>query len=123
MLNPAQEAALPPSRGKTSASTPKPSRRGLHEQAELQLLRRRTGRLEQRLLPLAEGRGFALLPRPSEGDPFWRPARVLNFLFGLVTVDGSEPSYEAIWGHDRDEERRAFEKPWKGCPFRGFPLK
>src|SRR5262249_41366302 len=67
----------------------------LREQASLQLVRRRTDRLEWRLLPAAEAeRGFQRLPRPSpgdvvfdiEGDPFWEPARGLHFLFGLLVA-------------------------------------
>ena len=65
-----------------------------------------------------EGRGFALLPEPSagdvmfdfEGDPFWTPARGLMFLVGLLLRDGDGWTYEAFWAHDRDGERRAFER-------------
>lgn len=86
----------------------------LHEQADLQLRRRRTGRLESRLLPLEAGRGFDRLPRPSpgdvifdiEGDPFWEPARGLHFLFGLLTPD---EGYRPVWAHTREDERRQFE--------------
>jgi predicted RecB family nuclease len=109
----------------------------LREQAELQRVRRATGRLEWRPLPAEPGCGFARLPRPSpgdavfdiEGDPFWEPARGLHFLFGLFTAEGGGPEgataegaaavggtgpravwqYRAIWAHDRPGERRAFE--------------
>ena len=89
----------------------------LREQAELQLTRRATGRLEWRRLPAEAGCGFELLPRPSagdlvfdiEGDPFWEPARGLHFLFGLLAAEGGEWRYRTIWAHDRTVERHAFE--------------
>ncbi|PYN92510.1 MAG: hypothetical protein DMD91_32155 [Candidatus Rokuibacteriota bacterium] len=94
----------------------------LHDQAALQLTRRVTGRLEWRVLPVEEKRGFHRLPRPSpgdvifdiEGDPFWEPARGLHFLFGLLVADGDRASgdrwgYRTSWSHDRAQERRAFE--------------
>jgi uncharacterized protein len=64
-----------------------PTFRTLRDQAELQLTRRRTGRLDWHALPQEAGCGFALLPPPSpgdlmfdiEGDPFWEPARGLHF--------------------------------------------
>src|SRR5439155_90583 len=40
----------------------------LHDQAALQLTRRVTGRLEWRVLPVEEKRGFHRLPRPSPGE-------------------------------------------------------
>jgi predicted RecB family nuclease len=90
---------------------------GLNEQAALQLVRRTTGRLDWRLLPVETGRGFERLPRPSrgdvifdiEGDPFWEPARGLHFLFGLLVADGEQWRYQTVWAHDRAEERLAFE--------------
>jgi len=90
---------------------------GLREQAALQLQRQRSGKIEWRELPIESGRGFAALPPRSSGDivldleghPFFEPARGLEFLFGVLTLDGSEPRYEAFWAHDRDGERRALE--------------
>src|SRR5947207_11511993 len=86
----------------------------LRDQAQLQLVRRQTGRLDWHEIPGEPDRGFALLPAPSagdlifdiEGDPFWEPARGLHFLFGLHGADG----YHTIWAHDRAEERAAFER-------------
>ncbi len=90
---------------------------GLHEQAALQLDRQRSGTIPWRELPIEQGRGFAALPRPSNGDlvldleghPFFEPAQGLTFLFGVLTVDGAEPRYEAFWAHDRVGERSTFE--------------
>ena len=70
------------------------------------------------LLPVQEGKGFALLPEPSvgdvmfdfEGDPFWTPAQGLMFLTGLLFREGDDWRYEPIWGHDRDGEKAAFER-------------
>ena len=90
---------------------------GLREQATLQVERQRSGKIGWRELPVESGRGFAALPPRSRGDlvldleghPFFEPARGLEFLFGVLTLDGAEPRYEAFWAHDHDGERRALE--------------
>ena len=85
---------------------------GLNHQAALQLHRRRTGEHRIDLLPLEPDRGFALLPEPSpgdiwldlEGDPWFEPARGLEYLIGWIELgEDGEPRYEHIWAHDRDE--------------------
>jgi len=85
---------------------------GLRQQARLQFESRGLPRpLREFLAPDAE-RGFARLPAPSrgdvffdiEGDPYWGEEG-LEYLLGSVTHDG----YRALWAHDRDQERRAFE--------------
>jgi predicted RecB family nuclease len=87
----------------------------LRRQAELQHRHRITGEHVFELLPLVEERGLELLPRPSagdvffdiEGDPFYDPARGLEYLFGVVT---EQDGFKAFWGHNRAEERLAFEQ-------------
>jgi uncharacterized protein len=87
----------------------------LRQQAELQLRTRETGEPTLELLEPAEGRGFARLPRPSdgdvffdmEGDPFIELG--LEYLFGFVTNDAGEPQFTALWGRDRAEEKEALE--------------
>src|SRR5437870_12126139 len=89
----------------------------LHDQAGLQLRRRTRGGLDWHALPIEPGCGLDQLPRPSpgdvnfdiEGDPFWEPARGLQFLFGLLTRDDGDWRYQAMWAHDRAEERGLFE--------------
>ena len=89
----------------------------LRDQAGLQLIRQRAGTLEWRPLEIEPGRGFAALPPRSPGDiifdleghPFFEPARGLEYLFGLLLLDGTEPRYQAFWAHDRDGERQVFE--------------
>jgi predicted RecB family nuclease len=89
----------------------------LRDQAGLQLIRQRSGTLEWRPLDIEPGRGFAALPPRSPGDlifdleghPFFEPARGLEYLFGILRLDGDEPRYQAFWAHDRDGERQAFE--------------
>jgi predicted RecB family nuclease len=89
----------------------------LRDQAGLQLMRQRAGRLEWRPLDIEPGRGFAALPPRSPGDlifdleghPFFEPARGLEYLFGILQLDGDEPRYKTFWAHDRDGERQAFE--------------
>jgi uncharacterized protein len=89
----------------------------LRRQADLQ------ERSRGRAVPLHElrtfehGRGFARLPAPStgdvffdfEGDPYWGDDG-LEYLFGSVFREGSEWRYAALWAHDEDGERRAFEQ-------------
>jgi uncharacterized protein len=90
----------------------------LREQAELQYRHRLSGEHEYRLLPAADGRGLALLPKPSkrdvffdmEGDPFFEAALGLEYLFGVVTLENGEPCFRAFWAHDRAEEKHAFEQ-------------
>lgn len=90
---------------------------GLREQAALQLETKRSGKIEYRERPVESGLGFAALPPRSPGDlvldfeghPLFEPWRTLEYLFGVLTLDGAEPGYVALWAHDRAAERRALE--------------
>jgi uncharacterized protein len=90
----------------------------LRRQAQLQHGHRLTGEHVFDLLPLVEGRGLELLPRPSagdvffdiEGDPFYEPARGLEYLFGVVTLEDGEPAFRSFWALDRSQERETFEQ-------------
>ena len=90
----------------------------LTQQARLQLAAVEGATPPYELLPVEEGKGFALLPEPSlgdvmfdfEGDPFWTPAQGLMFLTGLLFREGDEWRYEGIWAHDRADEKSAFER-------------
>jgi uncharacterized protein len=89
----------------------------LHEQAGLQLESERSGCIGWRALPIENGRGLAALPPRTPGDvifdleghPFFEPERGLEFLFGILLLDGASPRYEPIWARDREGERRALE--------------
>jgi predicted RecB family nuclease len=104
-----------------------------HRQAQLQVEREDTGRLAYELReperdeeerPVMD-RGLLALPEPAPGDLFFdiEGARFysedeketgLQYLFGIVDTaetDGDgRPSYHAIWGFDRTDEKRAFEE-------------
>jgi predicted RecB family nuclease len=89
----------------------------LHRQARLQLLARQTGQNQLELLS-QEGdavRGFSRLPRPNVGDLFFdmegNPLEEggLEYLFGLYFFQDGKPEFKAFWGHNRAEEKRAFE--------------
>jgi len=88
----------------------------LRAQAALQARERRDGASRYELLEPKEGRGFALLPEPSphdvffdmEGDPYY-DADGLEYLFGVEYAEGPAWRFQAFWGRDRREERRAFE--------------
>src|SRR5215211_6418019 len=90
----------------------------IRRQAQLQHGHRLTGEHVFDLLPLVEGRGLELLPRPSEGDvffdiegdPFYEPARGLEYLHGVVTLEDGEPAFRSFWALDRAQERTAFEQ-------------
>jgi uncharacterized protein len=110
--------ALAETRPDVSVAKMAPSTFGtLRDQAGLQLIRQRAGTLEWRPLDIEPGRGFAALPPQSPGDlvfdleghPFFEPARGLEYLFGILLLDGDEPRYQAFWAHDREGERQAFE--------------
>ena len=90
----------------------------MRHQAELQLRARRSGALCWEPLDLEEERGFALLPAPDPGDvwfdmeghPFFETSRGLEYLFGYCyRDDAGAVRYDAVWGRDREGERRAFE--------------
>jgi predicted RecB family nuclease len=106
-----------------AAATPgaRPARIGestfeaLREQARLQVEQRTTGEARYELLPPEDGRGFARLPPPSdgdlffdmEGDPFFEDG--LEYLFGVTWIEAGEPRFRPFWATTRAEERRAFE--------------
>jgi len=86
----------------------------LRKQANLQQQKIETGKSEYHLLPPADGRGFCRLPKPDpgdlffdmEGDPLYPEG--LEYLFGVFhRSEGDE--FLAFWGHDHDEEKKAFE--------------
>ena len=96
----------------------------LREQAAVQV----RGEDERRLLvelvppdPGQPGQGLAALPKPSpldcffdiESDPWAAEDGTgfgLEYLLGVAYREAGEERYEAIWGTDRDAERRAFER-------------
>jgi predicted RecB family nuclease len=89
----------------------------LRHQAGLQTGFRRTGIHRYDLLIPSEENGLRLLPPPSPGDvffdmegyPFFDPTGGLEYLFGIVDVDGTRPAFRAFRGLDRAGEKRAFE--------------
>lgn len=86
--------------------------RRLHHQATLQSEFRTSGQHRYELLPLDERTGFRLLPRPSdgdvffdmEGDPYFEPRRGLEYLFGLMTIDGGSPEFRLQGTRSRRRE-------------------
>ncbi|MGH3071751.1 MAG: TM0106 family RecB-like putative nuclease, partial [Gaiellaceae bacterium] len=85
------------------------------EQAELQLYARQHGEDVYRLLRPQPESGFSLLPDPSpgdlffdfEGNPFWDASGSLEYLWGILDVDGK---FEPLHAHDHATERIAFER-------------
>ncbi len=95
------------------ASMPPRTFESLRDQAAMQFAAR-TNAAAWKVLPPEPARGFELLPPPSggdlffdiEGDPFWKPARGLEYLWGFVDAAGE---FRPFWAHDRVQERRAVE--------------
>lgn len=90
----------------------------LRKQATLQLQERETGRPVYELLPPERPElGLALLPAPDDADLFfdmesdpWAEDGGLEYLFGVVELDGGNPKFEPFWAHDRAQEKKAFEE-------------
>lgn len=90
----------------------------LRGQAALQLHHRLTDEHAYELLEPQLERGFGLVPKPSpgdlffdiEGDPFWEPARGLEYLLGVTELRAGEPHFTPLWAHSRDDERASFEQ-------------
>jgi predicted RecB family nuclease len=89
----------------------------LQHQATLQTAKRDTKANYVETLPVVAGKGFARLPRPDPGDiffdmegyPFFDDGS-LEYLFGFTTAVDGEPRFAALWAHDRQAEKRAFEE-------------
>ena len=89
----------------------------LRQQARLQLEGRLSGQGKLELLALdPDGkRGFARMPRfdagdlffDMEGDPFEEGG--LEYLFGLYFLHNGQPDFKPFWGHNRTQEKLAFE--------------
>ena len=111
-------AELPP--GASVPEMPPHTTRRLSHQARLQLQERRTGERVFELIapePEVTGKGLAALPEPTPWDLFfdieadpWALDDGLEYLLGVATRDDAgAPEYAALWGHDREGEKRAFE--------------
>src|SRR5437868_6922606 len=90
----------------------------LRQQARLQVQQRQSESLPFEVLPpLGEHLGFQALPAPTpndlffdmEGDPFVGD-NGLEYLFGILEMVDGIARHHAFWGHDSDEEKRAFEQ-------------
>src|SRR5712691_6192401 len=84
----------------------------MHQQARLQSEYARTKKHRYELLPPEVERGFARLPRPSDGDVFLDleadpyAGEGITYLFVIATPDRE---YRAWWAHDALQEKQAFE--------------
>jgi uncharacterized protein len=87
----------------------------LRDQAKLQLLARKAGRIEYEYLDIAEGKGFANLSAPSqgdiffdfEGDPFVGNSG-LEYLFGWVEADNLG-NHHTLWAFNPEDEKASLE--------------
>ncbi|MDB6085332.1 MAG: hypothetical protein JWN43_3213 [Gammaproteobacteria bacterium] len=85
-------------------------------QAKLQVAKRTDGKDHCEVLDAVTGKGFARMPRPDAGDLFFDMegdplfAGGLEYLFGIVDTVAATPRFTAFWGHDRIEEKAAFER-------------
>lgn len=99
----------------------------LKHQAKLQYEYKLTNELKYELIPDAEEsklHGFEKLPKPNEGDlyfdmegyPFYseeitnaKTPKGLEYLFGLYFIENNTETFKGFWGHNRKEEKKAFE--------------
>lgn len=89
----------------------------LWRQAKLQLKHRETGKdfVELKELQVEKKLGFLRLPLPDvsdlyfdmEGDPMEEGG--LEYLFGISRLEKGELKFYPFWGHNRQEEKKAFE--------------
>jgi uncharacterized protein len=85
-------------------------------QAELQTYKENTGNNKYELLPIEPGKGFDRLPLADEcdlyfdmeGDPLVSGG--LEYLFGVFHGLSAAGRFLAFWGHNRSEEKAAFER-------------
>ena len=104
--------ALARSRGKV-AKLAVPTLDRLRRQARLQHARRRGGPPAFELRPVEPGRGLARLPEPDPGDLFFDMEGDplveggLEYLFGILHGPDGAGTCEAVWAHDRQQERAA----------------
>ena len=96
----------------------------IREQARLQVMGREQGKpCYEMLEPMETDKGLATLPSPSAGDLFldlesnpYVLDQGLEYLIGFLTLDAStEPRYESLWAFNRPEEKKAFERLYRGC--------
>ncbi|MGN6694452.1 MAG: TM0106 family RecB-like putative nuclease [Aquihabitans sp.] len=98
----------------------------IHRQAQLQAAQDATRTEDDPLgtvtAELYNPAGIALIPEPNPGDVFFDfegdplyveagwPELGLEYLFGSITHDTGEPTYWALWAHDRRAEKAAVEQ-------------
>jgi uncharacterized protein len=105
-------AALACHEGRVPHMTPQTSQK-LELQARLQFRRREGGPPAIELKPLEPGRGFANLPKPSEGDLFFDMEgdplveSGLEYLFGVYFEDEGNGQFRPWWAHDAGAERES----------------
>jgi uncharacterized protein len=91
----------------------------LRAQAALQVAQQASGVV---VADVFDPAGLAVLPPPDagdiffdfEGDPLWSDGDSetsgLEYLFGVVEVDGGTPVFRPFWAHDRAAEKRALQQ-------------
>ncbi len=88
----------------------------LQRQARLQVGKRTDGENRHELLAAVAGKGLARLPKPNAGDLFFDMEGDplidggLEYLFGFVHVVQGRPVFVPFWGHNRADEKLAFEQ-------------
>jgi predicted RecB family nuclease len=90
----------------------------IRKQARLQLQERENGEPAYELLPPERPElGLALLPTSTDADLFfdmesdpWAEDGGLEYLFGVLEVEGGYPKFKPFWAHERAQEKKAFEE-------------
>lgn len=93
----------------------------IRNQARMQLEKRRTDENKVEVLDISSDHGFVLLPKDADGDLFFDMEGDplydaepefddgLEYLFGFYFIEAGEGVFKTFWGHNRQDEKRAFE--------------
>lgn len=87
----------------------------LKSQAALQVAKRKDGQNRHEILPVEQGRGFCRVPQSDPGDLFFDMegdpliTGGLEYLFGFISGPSDKATFKALWAHNSEEEKKAFE--------------
>ena len=86
-------------------------------QAKIQLKGRVSGQPEYEFNAIESDKGFFLLPAPCEGDVFFdiegnprAGGEGLEYLFGVVAIDGKSPAFSGKWSLNAKDEKIQFQQ-------------
>ena len=87
----------------------------LRSQAILQNHKATTGKDKYEIIPSSQGKGFARIPMPDDGDLFFDMEgdplypNGLEYLFGVYYLKNSEKVFKPFWAHNHKDEKEVFK--------------